>query len=88
MGVGEVDLFRKQLQSVLSGNLEIGSSVHRLGGSGRSTHKHLMGTPTVQFGRIRVATMETGPSRDSQASTLAQVSRRDLEGHQESTVPL
>lgn len=86
-----MDLFRKVLWSNSHlCYLEIGSSVHRLGGSGRSTHKHLMGTPTVQLGRIRLATMETGPSRDSQASTLARDSRRDQEEHQEkfSAVPL
>lgn len=55
-----------------------------------STLKHLMDTPAVQLGRIGLATAVTWPSKDSQASASTQISRRDLEGHQEnfSAVPL
>jgi hypothetical protein len=48
----------------------------------RSTHKHLMDTPAVQLSRVGLATVVIGPSRDSQASALAPVSRRDPEGQQ------
>ena len=55
----------------------------------RSTHKHLTSTPAVQFSRVRLATVETGTSRDVPASALAGVSRMDLEEHQKfSAVPL
>jgi hypothetical protein len=90
--MGEVGLFRKVLWS----NshlccLEIGSSVHRLAGSSSSTHlQTLTDIPAVQFSRVWLATAVTPPSRDSQTSALARVSRRDPEGHQEkfSAVPL
>ena len=53
-----MDLFRKVLWS----NshlccLEISSSVHRSAVAARSTHKHFMDTPAVQFGRVRIANM-------------------------------
>ena len=48
-----------------------------------------MGTPAVQFSSVGLTTVVTCPSRDSQASVLAPVSRRDPEGHQKfSAVPL
>ena len=34
--------------------LEIGSSVHRSAAAARSTHKHFMDTPAVQFSRVRI----------------------------------
>ena len=51
-----MDLFRKVLWS----NshlccLEISSSVHRSAAAARSTHKHFMDTPAVQFSRVRIA---------------------------------
>jgi hypothetical protein len=61
--------------------LEISSSVYRLAVAARSTYKHFRNMPTVQLGRVGLATLMTQPSRDSQA--LAQVSRKVLEGHQE-----
>ena len=76
-----MDLFRKVLwrNSCLC-CLEICSSVHRLAAAARSTRKHFTDTPAVQFSRVRLATVVTQPSRDSQASALAQVSRRDQQG--------
>jgi hypothetical protein len=49
-----------------------------------------MATPAAQFSRVGLATAVTPPSRDSQASALAGISRRDQQGHQEpfSAVPL
>jgi hypothetical protein len=68
-----------------------GSSFCRLGGSCSSIYsKHFMDSPAVQTGRVGLATVVMWPSRDSQASDLAQVSRRDTEGCQEKflAVPL
>ena len=48
----------------------------------QSTHKHLTDKPAVQFGKIGLATAVTRPSRNSQASTLAQVSGGGPEEHQ------
>jgi hypothetical protein len=87
-----VDLFRKVLWS----NshlccLEISSSVRRLAGKSGSIHsQHFTDTPAVHFSRTVLATAVTQPSRDSQASALARVSRRDKWEHQEklSAVPL
>ena len=48
-----------------------------------------MDPPAVQFSRDRIATVETGPSRDSQALAVARGSRRDQQEHQKfSAVPL
>jgi hypothetical protein len=90
-GYGEVDLFRMVLWSNSHLYcLEISSSVHRLTVAARSTHKHFSDTLAVQFGRAGLATAVIQPSKDSQASASAQVSRRDLGGHQEKplAVPL
>ena len=68
-----------------------GSSFCRLGGScSLIYHKHFMDTKAVQTGRVGLATVVMWPSRDSPASDLAQVSRRDTEGCQEKflAVPL
>ena len=68
-----------------------GSSFCRLGGScSLIYHKHVMDTRAVQTGRVGLATVVMWPSRDSPASDLAQVSRRDTEGCQEKflAVPL
>ena len=69
---GEVDLFRKVLWSNTDlCCLEISSSVHRLADSSSSIH---LQTPQGYKGslvRIRLATVVTQPSRDSQASALA-----------------
>jgi hypothetical protein len=35
--------------------LELSSSVHRSAAAARSTRKHFMDTPAVQFGRVRIA---------------------------------
>ena len=49
-----------------------------------------MDKPAVQFGTVKLATAVTQPSRHSQASASARVSRRDQQEHQEkfSSVPL
>jgi hypothetical protein len=48
-----------------------------------------MATPAVQFSRVGLAMVVTWPSRDSQASTSAWVSKRDQQEHQKfSAVPL
>jgi hypothetical protein len=58
--------------------LEIGSSVHRRAAA-RSTRKALMDTPAVQFSGVQSAPAVAQPSRNSQASTSAQVCRRGQE---------
>jgi hypothetical protein len=87
-GGGGVDLFRKVLWS----NsrlccLEISSSVPRSAGAARSTRKHFMAPPTVPAQKSQdskhKSTAVALPSRDSQASALARVSRGDTEGCQE-----
>jgi hypothetical protein len=57
--MGEVDLFRKVpwSNSCLC-CLEIGSSVHSLAVAVRSTRKHFMDAPAVQFSRVKVASMK------------------------------
>jgi hypothetical protein len=47
--------------------------------------KHLMDKPTVQFGRVGLATVVTRPSRDSQASASTQVNRRDQQEYRRSS---
>jgi hypothetical protein len=87
-GWGEVELFRKALwsNSCLC-CLAIGSSVHGLAGSSSLIH---LQTAAVQFGRVGLAIEVTQPSRDGQASALAQVSRRNHQKPQEKflAVPL
>jgi hypothetical protein len=78
-----MDLFRKVLWSNSHlCSLEISSSVHRLASAAWSTGKHFTDTPAVQFSRVRIANKPAAvaqPSRNSQVSALAQVSRRDPE---------
>ena len=79
-GYKELDLFRKVLWSTSHlCYLEISSSVYRLAVAAWPTHKHFTDTPVVQLGRVRLATVVTQPSRDSQTPASAQVSRRDQE---------
>jgi hypothetical protein len=69
-GQGRVDLFRKVLwKSVQVTGYQAAEAL--------LTHKHFMDTPAVQFSRVGLVTVVTRPSRASQASAWAPVSRRD-----------
>ena len=76
--MGKIDLFRngslEQLLSVLSGNLQFRSQVSN-GSSIYSQTLHRYTSSSV--GQSRVSNKVARPSRDSQASALAQVSRRN-----------
>jgi hypothetical protein len=75
--------------------LEISSSVHRSAVAIQSTHKHFTDTTAVKLvwwnrnSKLESAVVAL-PSRESQPSASALISRRDQEGHQEklSAVPL
>jgi hypothetical protein len=77
-----VNLFRKVLWSN-SRLCCLKSSVHRLEGSGSSIHSNISRIHKQSSSEKWLAATVTGPSRDSQASASAPVSRRDPEGHQE-----
>jgi hypothetical protein len=83
----EVDLLRKVLWS----NSRLCClEMSRLAGSGSLIHlKTHHSSPAIQFGRVGSATVATTPSKDSLASALAWVSRRDQQEQQEkfSAVP-
>jgi len=57
----------------MSGNWQYSSQFTAV--AARSTRKHFLDKPVVQFSRVWIAAAATRPSRDSQASAKAQVSK-------------